>query len=193
MKVLSNIIKNIQNSILLIYYSFRDIFSSRKVPVSWSEGEKGVIVLIPGFAEKVSFIKLLGDRFNKNGYKVVYPNSLSRINNIEENVDKVISELNDLKIKSAIFITHKEGGLVAARVKEVRKDLIDKFIAINTPWNIADILGSRKRLIQSKDFIDFRNNKSLISGIINIYSKGNNTENTRLKGVKNILIDQKDL
>lgn len=84
----------------------------REIPVCWQKGSRGDVVLIPGINERWTFLGVIGNRLNKDGWRMHYPVTDTRkpIDDITGEVENYIRQNNLVKV---VIIGHSKGGLIA--------------------------------------------------------------------------------
>lgn len=107
---------NILKDILIEYklYITGRIRMLTRPPKEWSRGDKGNVILIPGFADNHYYLTYIGNELNHLGFKI---HVLSNFNTTRYTIDRLAARLakyiktNDLD--DVILIGHSKGGLVA--------------------------------------------------------------------------------
>lgn len=167
----------------------------RPIPEKYKSGNKGDIVIIIGINESWYFLKFIADYFNKNGYRIHFPEFKTR-DSILRITQDVINYINNNKLENFFIITHSKGGLVARLIIENTTLKINQIYNVSVPNN-GSIFGylyliNLKEMKPNSSLIN-RINKSKTDKIVNIYSKFDNlvipNYNLKLTGAINKQID----
>lgn len=171
----------------------------KKSPVSWSKGEKGDVILVPGFGERWIFLETIAEHLNRLGYRI---HTIPELNNNIFSLDTSLTLIDKYRkknhLQNFLFLSHSKGGVVAKYYMDQDEDSVGCLISIATPF-FGTILGylrifSLSELIPNSSTIKKvvsvkRNNQK----IINIYAKVDNhilpNKNAILPGAKNIMVD----
>ncbi len=173
----------------MIGYIFSDYYQLAKaqlksfvalpIPKHWSSGDKGDIVLIPGLYEKWHFMKSLGEKLSKAGYRIHVIKNLGRnIKSIDFGTKKLSEYLNQHNINNAIIVAHSKGGLIALdyMLKESAKNTrVKKLIAIAVPFSGTNIgkkvkLNAVKELLPENTFFNnIAKNEKINSRVVSIF------------------------
>lgn len=167
----------------------------RKIPPRWQKGTKGDVVLIPGINEKWTFLGVIGNRLNKDGWRMHYPVTDTRkpIEDITEEVENYI-RLNNLK--RVVIISHSKGGLIARNLVNSINNRVKLVVILAVPHH-----GTILAYLPLKGFSELKPNSETIKNIsslevsekiINIMPSWDNhvIPNTSLKleGARNITV-----
>jgi triacylglycerol lipase len=176
-------------------------FSQKDPPTEWSNGNKGNIILIPGFFETWVFFKNIADNLNKQGYRILVVKKLGRnLKKLEEASGDIIEFLENNKIQEAFFLTHSKGGIVGKFLLEhpKAKPVVKKLITIAAPYG-GTLLGKFKffnlnqLMPSSKEIKNILNSNINYPNIYNIYPTVDNhvlpNKNLILNGAKNIKVN----
>jgi pimeloyl-ACP methyl ester carboxylesterase len=94
------------------------------------------VLLIPGIYENWRFMQPLIGTLQQSGYQVHVVTKLGyNRNSIEEMTGLVIDYITEHKLTGLDIVAHSKGGLIAKYVLMQRPAVINKVIAINTPFN----------------------------------------------------------
>lgn len=134
-KKISFFIGIILELILLIRLHVRAIFILHPPP-DWSIGNKGHIILIPGYSGHWSFFFSLANSLNQEGYRIhVLPEIESFFLPAEESAQRIKKYLELHNLKNTILLGHSRGGLIALLVREITSiDTIRAVIALESPF-----------------------------------------------------------
>jgi triacylglycerol esterase/lipase EstA (alpha/beta hydrolase family) len=185
---------------LLIAYIRLLPFIKHSLPEEWSVGEKGTVVLIPGFHESNYCFLDLGNQLNKHGYRIVtIPDfkSTELVKTISAKLERFLATLNDSNI---MLVSHSKGGIVAKYFLDnsAQSHKIKYSVSIATPY-LGSFLAKLKyhniwELSPDSELMKKLNrNASNNSKIINLYPKFDNhilpNKNLLLEGADNIKLD----
>lgn len=181
--------------VLFIVFWIRSFWTEH--PEHWSVGEKGDVVLIPGFNESWYFFYDLANAINKFGYRVhIFEyNTYKRIDETAEILEKYIQDHN---LKKATLIGHSKGGLVIRRLAE-KSDFTGKCITISTP-NMGSWFGYLRflnlfEMAPKSEFLRNLSSSTKASNFFNYYSSLDNyvlpNKNLILENAENIKIKTK--
>lgn len=174
-----------------------------KSPKNWNHGEKGNVVIIPGYAGKYCNLATIAEFLNNKGYRIIPVPKVNSTDKIEVIKNQIINYIKKHKLNKLYFLAHSKGGLITKIILDENKDIFNNTIlafTIATPYkgtlfgNInmrnVDELSQNSRIIEQLNKSNVANSK-----IINIYSKTDDViipnESMYLKGAKaNIMIDE---
>lgn len=174
MRYLKILLQMVDEYRLFIYFRILG-FIKKSLPEKWESGHRGNIILIYGFNENWLFLKSIGDRLNREGYKVYafldigsnfYPLVTSA-----EMLDHFIKIKN---LNNVTLVAHSKGGLIAKLYLDRfdKQKIVDKVITIATPfkgslWGNLRILNLYEIIPNSlflRDLLkETRNNYKIVS------------------------------
>ncbi len=176
----------------------------QNLPESWKNGEKGDVILIPGFLSTWNFLTTIGNFTNSLGFRVHV------IKNIDINVYPIVFCLDQLReyleknnLEKVILIGHSKGALMARlALKNPKIDKrIVKVITLAAPFGGSLRAKKFQRFFNlhelSPDSVFIKQAQKVSrkesSKIINLYSKIDNTVKPKtslvLKGIENSEVD----
>lgn len=169
-------------------------------PSHWKKGEKGTVVLLPGFGEPWTFLQTIAEDLNKLGYAIHVIQKLTyNFRSLATSVDLLKEHIEKQGLKNVILLSHSKGGLVAKQYMDTFTDNnVSLSISIATPYHgtpLAHIwIFSLKELIPNSQTIkqilyNTKNNHK----ILNIYAKIDNIIGSSKKPIlpraENVMID----
>jgi triacylglycerol lipase len=197
MRILIGIIKEY----LLVFSKHIESLFHRNPPKDWNKGEKGDVILIPGFLETWVFLEKIGKFANKLGFKVHVLTKLGRnIIPLDKSCKVVEEYIMSNNLDNLILIAHSKGGLIGKYFLEFsdQRDKVKKLITISTPFK-GVILGKLKvfnlhELLPHSDLVDkLEQSNNNNHKVTNIYPRFDNHvfpyESLLLKGASNFLMD----
>lgn len=112
-------------------YSITKYFISHKIPTYWANGDKGDVILVPGFADDHIFLMKIGEELNKNGYKIhSATQSIKGFNtttlSVQELATKLAGYIAQNNMTNIILVGHSKGGIVAKYLLENFGQISDK-------------------------------------------------------------------
>jgi triacylglycerol esterase/lipase EstA (alpha/beta hydrolase family) len=187
------LINIIQDYLLILRYKLSGLILT--LPKNYKKGEKGDILLIVGFNGVWTSLKTIADEFNKQGYRIHFPqfNTHASLQKITEDINQYIESK---KIKEFSIISHSKGGIVSRLLLDELNTKINKVFNIATP-NEGTIFG----YIPLFNLHELKPNSRLIKTlkalkvkkIVNIYSRFDNhvipNSSLRLEGSTNIKVN----
>lgn len=171
-----------------------------KSSASWSKGNKGDVILIPGFNSTWVSLQTIADNLNKLGYRI---HTIQEFNSNFLLIDKCVKILDkyikDNDLKDVVLLSHSKGGIIAKRFMDTAKNgnKVRHSISIATPYNgtlfghlralsLKEFMPSNKVI---KDVIGIKTNNHKI---INLYAEFDNhiipNKNAILSGARNIMV-----
>ncbi len=99
---------------VLIFQKTIEKYTMKNPPEEWRTGDKGDVILVPGFEETWVAFRTLSNFLNSKGYKIhripfLEPNTYP----IQSGVSKVEEYINKQGLKKVILLAHSKGGIVA--------------------------------------------------------------------------------
>ncbi len=169
-------------------------------PSHWKKGEKGSVILLPGFGEPWTFLQTIAEDLNKLGYAIHVEQKLTyNFHSLEKSVFLLKTYIEEQKLKNVILLSHSKGGLIAKQYMDTFTDNnISLSISIATPYHGTPLaylwIFSLKELTPNSQAIkQILNNTKNNHKILNIYAKVDSiiasSKKPVLQGAENILID----
>ncbi len=183
-------------------YLLKRYFVSHIPPAKWLEGERGNVILVPGFMDDHVFLMPIADALNSAGYKI---HILKDFDTTFQSIEDLAKELDDYvknnNLENIILVAHSKGGLVSRYVMEHypnENEKIIKVFTISTPHK-GTIFGKAKKLhlyqmMPNSEMIrELNAQKNNLHKIVNIYPRVDNSivpnKNLILDGAENHQID----
>ncbi|MDQ6985584.1 MAG: hypothetical protein Q9M91_02135 [Candidatus Dojkabacteria bacterium] len=140
--------------ILIFKLYFLELLN-RNAPIKWNTGERGVVVLIPGFTEGLEHVRYLGNRLNEQGFRIIIPAISTKTKRIEDSAKEVLAELDDLGITKPILIGHSKGALISCFIEKIKPGFSSKIVTISSPikgsiWGHFRIMNLSEMIPNSK-------------------------------------------
>jgi triacylglycerol esterase/lipase EstA (alpha/beta hydrolase family) len=167
----------------------------------WKTGNKGNVILIPGFNENYIFMDTIASALYKEGYAIHVLPQLNCRGKLEQEAAKVSEYILNNELKTVILLGHSNGGLIAKVCLDNYPGItnpIKRIITISTAWK-GNVLGYINLFnlneIRTDSPLIYKifSNKNNLNKITNIYAKIDNhvipNSNLLLPGATNILID----
>ena len=157
------------------------------------------VLMIPGIYENWRFMQPLIDTLQTSGYQVHVVTKLGyNRDSIEEMTGRVIDYLTEQNLEHVRLVAHSKGGLIAKYVLMLRPDLVQKVIAINTPFNgslYAPFFFIKELRVFSKNSELLRRltrARELNEKIVSLYSRFDPhiPDGSRLDGATNIVFEK---
>ncbi len=130
-------------------YILTKYYKKREEPESWKIGEKGEVILVPGFNDDHLFLTPIGNALNKKGFRVHIMKNFDTTKKSIEDLSRELAnyiEQNDLqKIR---LVAHSKGGIVSRYLLENYPEIgdrVEKVFTIATPHH-GTIYASTKFL-----------------------------------------------
>ena len=109
----------------------------KKVPLRWSVGTKGDIILLQGFGEPWCFLESVGNHFNTLGYRI---HTITKLQYNSLSISTSATLLEEFiaihKLKQVYLIAHSKGGLVAKYFLDTKPSgqTVQRSFSIATPY-----------------------------------------------------------
>ena len=172
----------------------------RELPRKWAYGDKGTIVLIPGFHESDFSFYSLGNFLSHHGYKVLTIPEFKSIETVAQTYTKLERLIASLDETNIVLLSHSKGGIVAKHFLDnsSQTNKIKFSISLATPYQGSIFARLRFHNIHELDsdsnlIKDVSQKGAHVAKVINLYPKFDNhvipNKNLMLKGAKNIQIN----
>lgn len=165
-------------------YIWSKYFLSKSIPSDWQNGEKGNVILVPGFMDDHVFLMPIGNALNKIGFKIHTLNKFDTTRLSIIDLSKILVDyIEKGNLDHVILIAHSKGGIVSRYVIDNYpkvNEKIKKVFTISTPhkgtiFAKTNLLYLDELSPKSKILHDLSNEKKNLNKIINIYPKFDNT------------------
>lgn len=149
-------------------------------PVAWRHGDKGAIVLIPGFGEPWTFLAALAGQLNARGYQIhLVPKLNYSTQPIAECVDALHAYITQNGLRQVTLLAHSRGGLVAKLYADAYPEHVQKIISLSTPYQGTSVgslyICNLKELVPRSPVIQkVLHNTAHTDKILNLYAHVDN-------------------
>lgn len=116
----------------------------KPIPGYYKRGDKGDIVMIIGINGIWTSLKTIADHFNKQGYRIHFPEFKTR-DPIPKIVEVISSYIDNNQLENFFIVAHSKGGLVSRVLLEEYHNKMLKVITISTP-NYGSIFGYLQKI-----------------------------------------------
>ena len=198
---LLEIISGIIQEYIFMIHNYCRSFMPMSVPNSWQNGERGDVILIQGFNERLFTFKKIGNFVNALGYKVYHIKKLDRnFITLAEGVKIIKQFILENNLEEVVLLSHSKGGLIGKYLIDDTEvnTYIKCSISIATPYH-GSILGRLRWLSLYELMPNALHYKTMHLTtennykIFNLYPRIDNhvipNRNLILKGANNIQID----
>lgn len=170
-------------------------------PHNWTQGHKGDVILIQGFAESWYFLQHLGNYLNQKGYRIhTIPELNYNTQSTHQSVQIIEKYLDQRNLSQIILLSHSKGGVVAKSFLDTsdKSATVHRSFSIASPyqgtiWGYFHLFSLHETIPGSKHVRQILHNTDHLHKIINIYPKWDNhvipQQNTVLPGAVNIEIN----
>lgn len=194
-----NFILNLHKEYL---YLLKKFFVSHFPPQKWSVGNKGNVILVPGFMDDHVFLTAIANALNAIGYKIhILKDFDTTFQSIQDLAQELVSFIQANNLDNIVLVAHSKGGIISRYVLEYYPEInlmIKKIFTISTPHQ-GTVFGKLNKfhLDQlapgSKIINDLNVQKDNLHKIVNIYPRVDNSivpnKNLILAGAENHQVD----
>jgi len=135
MKLLKIISYLILDYAVILRLSYWNKFKNQ-IPIGFSKGLQGNVVLVTGWSEKWSSLKVIANELNRDGYKIhVVPGLESNHEKIHIGVEILENFIKTKDLKNVNLVCHSKGGLIGKLFIDTSRfsNRVSKVITIATP------------------------------------------------------------
>lgn len=165
-------------------YIWSKYFLSKSIPENWNRGEKGNVILVPGFMDDHVFLMMIGDALNKEGFRI---HTLKNFDTTRKSVkflaEILVDYIRQNKLENIILVAHSKGGIVSRYAIDNFEDINERVklvFTISTPhkgtlYAKTNLLNLDELSPKSKILNNLSLNRKNCQKIVNIYPKLDNT------------------
>ena len=129
-------------------------FRSQALPSEYLYGDKGDVILLPGYGERWPFMGKIARYFHNQGFSIHILEGLEKTRNlgrVEDYVKELEGLLRKIDFENCIIVTHSKGGLIAMQyliqlLEQTLNVQSPLFINIAVPYG-GTLLGYLDRLL----------------------------------------------
>lgn len=104
-------------------------------PSAWQRGDKGTVLLVPGFGEPWTFLATPAGQLSSRGYRIhLVPNLNYNTQPIAECVDALHAYITQNALRQVTLLAHSRGGIVAKLYADAYPEHVQKIVTISTPY-----------------------------------------------------------
>ena len=151
----------------LIVYFWLLPFIKRKPPANWGFGEKGNVILIPGFQETYLSLYFVANYLNANGYKIHIIQNFNSLAKIEQSFRKLEEFILKISHDDLILLSHSKGGLIAKHFLDNSSATTKVAVSISIATPYMGTYIAKQRIINFYPSLDNHviPNKNLLSNL----------------------------
>ena len=154
----------------------------KHVPTHWRRGDKGDVILIPGYSVPWNFMEQIADALNHEGYTIHVVSKLSHTTlPILRCAEVLHTYISDNHLTDVLIVSFSKGGLVAKTYidRYAAQSNVKKIISISTPyggtkWGYLHLFNLNELATNSEVIKKMLEHTANNKKIINIYPNVDN-------------------
>lgn len=174
---------------------------AKRVPDKWQIGNKGDVIILPGFGEPWWFLGSIGNYVNQLGFRV---HTIPKFNYNTQSIDQSVRILHDYiehkQLQDIIFISHSKGGIIAKRYLDIAPNSANVECSLSiacpyqgTNWGYLYLFSLAELRPNSRLIKQLLSKTTTTAKIVNLYAHWDNhiipNRNALLPGAANHIVN----